>query len=89
MIWTKAGDIYFNGSHSDYKTLSLYHRPHDRNNQALEGSHNAAIAIGESDAAHSSRGSFQRWLNTAKKEEFAFATREYQLHHLNSTVSAH
>ena len=39
-IWESANEIYYNGTYSDYQALSLYHRPSDRNNQALEGGHN-------------------------------------------------
>ena len=41
----------------------------DRNNQNLEGAHNGAINLGKSDVAGSSRGSYNRWIRTAQKEE--------------------
>ena len=38
-IWTKAEEVYFNGTHSDYLSLSIYRRPAGRNNQCMEGAH--------------------------------------------------
>ena len=83
-IWEKAGEIYFNGSHSDYQALSIYFRPDDRNNQTMEGGHNGSITLGESDAYFSSQGSLLRWINTAKKEEVGFSNRMYQINVLKS-----
>ena len=83
-IWESANEIYYNGTHSDYQALSLYHRPSDRNNQALEGGHNGTISLGSSDIADSARGAFLRWINTAKREELEFENRQYQLNFLNA-----
>ena len=83
-IWNSCSQIYFNGSHSDYEYLSLYYRPDDRNNQALEGAHRGSIALGAADIGDSARGTFKRWLNTAKREEVLFAKREFQINHFNS-----
>ena len=38
----------------------------------------------KSDVNDSARGSFKRWLNSAKKKELAFANRQYQLECLNA-----
>ena len=74
----------FNGTHANYKSLSIYHRPRDRNNQYLEGAHNGAINLGKADSSGSARGSYNRWIATAQKEEVGFTNREYQIEHLNS-----
>ena len=83
-IWKDANNVYYNGTHADYQALSVYHRPADRNNQALEGAHRRSIAMGLADANESARGSFERWLNAAKAEELYFANRQYALENLNA-----
>jgi len=81
-IFQKASKIYFAGTHSDLQSLSLYDRPAGRNNQALEGIHTGTINLGKSDANNSAKGSVERFINTVKKEEVAFTTRQYQLQNL-------
>ena len=66
-VWKKSGKIYFNGTHADYRSLSFYWRPSDRTNQNLEGKHNVTIALGKSDQNQTQKGSFERWIATAKK----------------------
>ena len=83
-----SNGIYFNGSHADYKSLSIYEHPRDRNNQNLEGAHNGAINLGKADVAGSSRGSYNRWISTAQKEEVGFTNREYQINVLNAAPKA-
>lgn len=84
-IYNAANVIYFNGSHADFKSLSVYTRPDDRNNQRLEGAHNGAINLGKSDSAAFAKGSYLRWINVAQKEEVGFANREYQIEKLKSS----
>ena len=83
-IWGKSNQIYYNGTHADYASLSIYNRPSDRNNQSLEGSHNGSINLDSVDSSFSSEGTLLRWLNTSKKEERGFTVRQYQITHLNS-----
>ena len=83
-IWNKAGEVYFNGTHSDYLSLSIYRRPSGRNNQCMEGGHIGSINLGISDENNSSKGSFLRWINTSKKEEIGFENRLFQIKVLNS-----
>ena len=64
--------------------MIIYHRPKGRNNKALEGGHNGTINLGMSDKAHSSEGTFLRWINTSKKDEVGFLNRIYQLTYLKS-----
>ena len=88
-IYDACNEIYFNGTHTaDYKSLSIYDRPRDRNNQNLEGAHDGAINLGKADFASSARRSYYRWINTAQKEEVGFTNREYlyQINLLNSAL---
>jgi len=70
--------------HADFESLSIYDRPCDRNNQNLEGAHNGAINLGKADIGGSSRGSYNRWIATAQKEEGGFTNREYQINVLKA-----
>ena len=74
--------IYFGGTHSDLKSLSINGRPAGRNNQALEGIHTGTINMGACDANNSAKGSVERFINTVKMEEIDFTTRQYQIENL-------
>ena len=84
-IWEQAGSTYYNGTHSDYKALSLQNRGKRRNNQFVEGSHNGAIVYGKCDTAQSARGSDMRFVHCSQMKEVAFFTGKYQIEHLNSS----
>lgn len=81
-IDAKAKEIYFGGTHSDLKSLSINGRPAGRNNQALEGIHTGTINMGACDANNSAKGSVERFINTVKMEEINFTTRQYQIKNL-------
>ena len=81
-IDAKAKEIYFGGTHSDLKSLSINGRPAGRNNQALEGIHTGTINMGACDANNSAKGSVERFINTVKMEEIDFTTRQYQIKNL-------
>ena len=61
-----VGKIYIDGSHSSVDSLSWFERPELRNNQAMEQAHTATIKLGDA-STYSARGSFERWIDVAKK----------------------
>ena len=83
-IWEQAGEIYFGGTHSDYKSLSFKNRATRRNNQFMEGSHNGTIVYGKCDVAQTARGSDERFVHCSQMKEVAFTTHQYQINVLNS-----
>ena len=85
MEGSKINKVFFNGTHSDFKAISIYPRPLNRNNQVIEGGNNKTINLGKADSGRSARGTYVRWINTSSAEEVGFTNREYQINILKSS----
>ena len=73
-VHSKLKSIYIDGSHAKPQALSYYNRPSHRNNQSLEAQNLHTVRLGDA-CSESVRGSFERWIQVAKKQERLFANR--------------
>ena len=78
-VYGQVGRVYINGSHADCEFLSWYERPTQRNNQGLEQQHTITNRLGDASAQTSSRGTFERWIEVARKQERLMVNRQSEL----------